>query len=229
MLRKFLAVVCGHRVDEPAEPPNATQDGVAYVLGGAVRRVCKQVKTAAALGHGDDDRLAGRRPHGVDLPVADAAATFHDGWPLCPMAPVLQLAAPVTQAASSALPAPPSEIAEQQAATALVGVNMAVDPLVARQPGPSSDLLGAVILGQQGLDLPDLVGANPLAPAGSYAPQACCPLCGIRAVAPWRAVTPQLTADRAGRAVQDQGDGPDVVAGLEKGMDAVSFVQVQAA
>ena len=100
MLGELLAVVGCQRVDDPAQPAETAQDGVAHVLGSAVRRVGQQVQAAAALGHGDHHRLATGSAHGVQFPIANALAGFHDGGPFRPRATVQQLATTIAQAAS---------------------------------------------------------------------------------------------------------------------------------
>lgn len=71
MFGELLAIVGGQSVDVPVDSTQPTQDGVAYVLGGAIHRVRQQMQTAAG---------------------------FHDGGAFRPVATVQKLATAVAQA-----------------------------------------------------------------------------------------------------------------------------------
>lgn len=109
----------------------------------------QQVQTAAAFGHRDHHRRAARGVDGVEFPIAHARASFDHDRPRMQAAPMPELATSVAQPAMTALTPALPQPSKQFATAALVGVEVPVDPLMARQAGDGCDLLRAPVLLQQ--------------------------------------------------------------------------------
>lgn len=96
-------------------------------------------------------------------------------------------------------------------------------------PGQPAQEAQDRIAHKQGLDLPDAAGVDAAAPAGTRSAQAHQLVRSFRPVATAGAVATQLAADRARCTFPQRGDGPDDETGLVQDVNAVSFMQVQAA
>jgi len=145
------------------------------------------------------------------------------------MPAVQQLPTAIAQPALAALPPAAAQGLEQGAASALVRVDVAVDPFMTGQGGMPGNLRGTVVFGQKRFDLLDASSIDARAATGTRAAGARKVMRSLWLIALTCPVAPQFAADRAGAAVQPYGNGSHGMAGFGQCMYAISFVQVQAA
>lgn len=226
---KLLAVVGGQGMHPGDQAAQALQQGARDAVGGAIRRPGQQVQTAAAFGHRDHDRRAARGVDGVEFPIARARAGFDHGWALMQAAPMPELTASVAQPAAAALTPALPQPSKQPSTAALVGVDVPVDPLVARQAGDGRDLLRAPVLQQVRLDSGLVLGGDAGTRAGCLSAAPGKALGPLGLIAPVHTVAPHLPADGARCAIELKGDAAQRAARVTQGADSVSFMLVQAA
>lgn len=140
-----------------------------------------------------------------------------------------QLPTAVTHAAPAPLSATSAQVHVQVTAAFLIGVDVPIDPFMARKPSAAGNLFGAEVFGQQGFDPGDAraVYAWPLAGAAAALPAFAVRM--LRVIAQLAAIAPQLPADGAGCAADHPCDAAHRKAGLAIDVDEVSFFLVQAA
>jgi hypothetical protein len=194
-------------------------------------RTCRELSqwrcSAPALGQREQDRAAGLADHGVGLPVSGAGAFLDELRPFVNRNPAPDLApALITPVAFPALFLA-TQVGMEITATALVRINMLVDPFVTDMQSllhrqPAADLLRTPLLAQQTLNTFPGSGGNPRLGLGLAAGQGQV-LRLLRAVAAKTPVVPNLTADRGLVTLQHVGSPALAVAHFQKCCNLVAF------
>ena len=203
------------------------EQGVRDGLCGLVGSLGNDAVACPALSQREQDGAAGLADHGVGLPVSGAGAFLDDLRPLVNRNPAPDLAPAVI--APVAFPALflATQVGMEITATALVRIDILVDPFVTDMQSllhrqPAADLLRTPLLAQQTLNPFPSSGGNPRLGLGLAAGQG--PVLRLlRAVAAKSAVAPDLTADRGLVTLQHDGNLALVVLHFQKRFDLVAF------
>ena len=146
MVGELLAVVIGERVDKVGMRLQYCEQGVRDGLCGLVGSLGNDAVACPALRKREQDRAAGLADHGVGLPVSGAGAFLDDLRPLVDRNPTPDLAPAVITPVAFPAPLLATQVGMEITATALVRIDILVDPFVAdllarllRQP--TADLL----------------------------------------------------------------------------------------
>ena len=171
--------------------------------------------------------VIGERVDKVGLLVSGAGAFLDELRPLVDRNPAPDLAPALITPVAFPAPLLATQVGMEITATALVRIDILVDPFVTDMQSllhrqPAADLLRTPLLAQQTLNPFPSSGGNPRLGLGLAAGQG--PVLRLlRAVAAKSAVAPDLTADRGLVTLQHDGNLALVVLHFQKCLDLVSF------